>query len=151
MKINIENATASQLAKFASVKFGIDVAHTKGRDHILGLLANVGFTGSEIDVDEPAAAPKAQPAKPIDTAGRKKLRIIIQTQDAMNGGNHPVVVGVNGTVARIKRGEPVDVPVEYVEALRNANRVAFDKGPNGEPINPHLVPTHPFTVIGAVA
>lgn len=149
MKIAINDATATQLAAFASINLGLDVHLRMGVDKIRAIMAQAGFSGTEIEVDEPAPTPAVATK---DDAGkpRKMIRILIPTQNEP-GGKEPVVVGVNGKVARIKRGEVVAVPEEYVHALTNANKVAFDRGPNGEPINPTLVPTHPFSILGTAA
>jgi hypothetical protein len=149
MKINIDEATASQLAEFASAHLGLDVHFKQGKDHIRAKLAQVGFTGAEIEVADPTpptAAEAATAAK--DEAARRKIKILIPQQETP-GGKEAASVRVNGKVALIKRGQPVDVPEEYVEALNNAKTVQYDIGPNGEPINPTLVPRIPFSVLSA--
>lgn len=149
MKIKINDATASQLAEFASVRFGLDgVNHRMGTDAIRAKLAMTGFSGDEIEVKDPE--PVAETVKAVGAAARKLIPILIPTQNEP-GGKDPVVVGVNGVVARIKRGVVVEVPEEYVHALQNAQRVQFDKDENGRPINPIMVPTHPFSIMSAAA
>ena len=149
MKIDISTASPTQLAEFAQVHLGLDVNHRMGKDAIRAKMAAVGFTGSEIEVKDPeTAAPSFNPAVP--RAARKYVRIIIPNQSAP-GGKDPVVVGVNGVVARIERGKEVDVPEEYVHVLENALTVQFEKDENGRPINPTMVPTHPFSVISSRA
>lgn len=149
MKIAISEATATQLASFATINLGLDVNHRMGIDKIRAIMAQAGFSGSEIDVEEPAPSPAVAT---VDANGKKRkmFRILIPKQNEP-GGTEPVVVGVNGKVARIQRGVEVDVPEEYVHALQNANKVVYDKGPNGEPINPTLVPTHPFSILRSAA
>ena len=50
-------------------------------------------------------------------------------------------VGVNGKGYQIKRGEPVEVPAEVVEALKNAVTTAYRKQPHPtEPGRQILVP-----------
>lgn len=58
-------------------------------------------------------APK-EAAKPV---AKNTTRITI-SEDPTN--NQPVYVGHNGKSYRIRRGEPVDIPTELVEVLRNA-------------------------------
>jgi hypothetical protein len=146
MQIKISDANASQLAEFATTVLGIETNYRAGADKIRSLIAQSGYSRDVIDIDEPEQPIASQ--RVVEDKPRKRLTILIQQQNEP-GGKEPVLVGVNGKVARIQRGVPVEVPEEYVEALRNANRVVFDKGPNGEPINPSLVPTHPFSVIAA--
>lgn len=148
MKIKINEATASQLAEFAAVRFGLDVNHRMGADAIRAKLSMTGFTGDEIEVKDPE--PVAETVKAAGAVARKLIPILIPTQNEP-GGKDPVVVGVNGVVARIKRGVVVEVPEEYVHALQNAQRVQFDKDENGRPINPIMVPTHPFSIMTAAA
>ena len=74
------------------------------------------------DVTAPAAAP--QPSS-IRTTGEdlqlsgKRQTITIHSSDS-DAGDEPVFVGLNGYGYYIKRGTPVDLPVEVVEVLKNA-------------------------------
>jgi hypothetical protein len=52
-----------------------------------------------------------------DTPGRKTVRIMI---DDVDGKANNEVVGINGKVYQIRRGEPVEVPLEVLHALENA-------------------------------
>ena len=150
MKIDINAASATQLAEFASVRFGIDIDHRKGRDAILAKLSLVGFSGTEIDIADPKA-PASIASQTIVAAGaRRMVRILIPNQNEP-GGKDPVPVGVNGVIAVIKRGVEVDVPEEYVHVLTNAQKVQYDRNEHGRPINPTLVPTHPFSIIRPAA
>lgn len=148
MKINVSEATASQLAEYANVHLGLDVNHRMGADAIRSKMAMTGFSDIEIEIKDPE--PVADLVKPAGSAARKLIPILIPTQNEP-GGKDPVVVGVNGTVARIKRGVVVNVPQEYVHALQNAQKVQFDKDENGRPINPTMVPTHPFSIMAPEA
>lgn len=148
MKIKLEEASATQLAHFARVTLGLEIDHRKGRDNILNLMASTGWSETEIEVEDESQT-RAQESVPAAPSGpRKMVRIMIPNQNEP-GGKDAVVVGVNGRVARIKRGVPVDVPEEYVKVLLDANKVVYEKGPNGEPINPSLVPTHSFSILSA--
>lgn len=149
MKIDINAASATQLAEFAAVHLGLDVNFRMGADAIRAKMALAGFTGGEIEVKEQAPAALVADGAPI-AAKRRHVRIIIPNQNEP-GGKDPVVVGVNGVVARIKRGVEVDVPEEYVHALENALKVQYERDENGKPINPIMVPTHPFSVISRAA
>lgn len=148
-KIKFAAATVPQLVAFATTTLGIEVDGTPRAADLRAKMIAAGFTGDEIEVADPAPGSTRQPLTPEDVAGRKMIRINIPMQEGVAGGTEPVLVGVNGTVARIVRGEDVDVPVEYVEVLRNANKEIFDRGPNGELTNPKLVPIYPFSILGA--
>lgn len=148
MKIAINEATAKQLAEFASTNMGLDVNYRMGVDKIRGSMSAAGYSQEFIEVEPDAPLPTQRIAigQTVADEDRKMVRIIISQQDGP-GGKEPVVVGVNGRVARIERGKEVSVPAEYIEALKNANKLVYEKGPNGEPINPSYVPTHPFTIL----
>lgn len=147
MKISLHEATASQLAEYATAQLGIECNYRDGRDKILAKMSSVGFNSEFIEAEaETAPEPKAAIGAVEPKGPRKMVRIMIPTQNEP-GGKDPVVVGVNGRVARIMRGKPVDVPAEYVEVLNNANKLVYDKDENGSPINPQLVPTHPFSIL----
>lgn len=154
-RIPVSEATPTQLAAFATSNLGLDgVSHTLGRDKILAKMTAVGFSDDEIDVPD-VKVPTAQIASmvggSVDAAvPRRMVRIMIPVQTEP-GGKHPVVVGVNGRVARIERGKEVDVPEEYVHALSLAAKTVFDKDENGSPVNPTSVLTHPFSIIRPAA
>lgn len=142
--IPLSEATATQLADFAAANLGLDVQFRMGVDKIRAVMATAGYDKDFIEVDEPQPAVAPRPAEAV--AQRKMVTIRIPNQESI-GGKEPVPVGVNGKVYLIKRDTDVPVPVEVVHVLKNANRVVFDKGPNGEPINPTFVPTYPFSIV----
>lgn len=148
MKIAIDKASATQLALFANINHGLDVSHREGVNKIREKLEAVGFTGEEIEIEDPdpAKAPKTAAVPPAPSGKRKMVTINIPKQ-AGPGGARPVPVGVNGRVALIQRAKNVDVPEEYVHALENAKTIQFDKDDDGRPINPQLVPKHPYSVV----
>lgn len=148
MKIDITSASKAQLQIFARTHLGLDIDDKMSPDAIRAKISTANYNQPTIEVGEPQEAPKAFVAGEPDT--RKRVRIIIPNQDG-SGGKDAVPVGVNGKVALIKRGVEVDLPYEYLHVLENAKKVQFDKGPNGEPINPQLVPTHSYSVIRQVA
>lgn len=72
--------------------------------------------------------------------GNRKTIVIHQGEGA--AGREDVVVGVNGVMFSIKRGKPVDVPVEVVHVLENAVTTVYE---NGEAID---TPRFAFSVLG---
>lgn len=147
-QISIDEATATQLAMFANVHLGLDVHLRQGSAAIKAEMAKVGYDKDYIEVeDEPA--PKATKAVAAGEVSGKKIKIMIPNQETPGSsmGKEAVPVGVNGKVYLIKRGIEVSVPEEVVAVLRNANKIQFDRGPNGEPINPTEVPTYPFSIL----
>ena len=150
-KININDATAAQLAEFAVTHHGLDVNFRMGAAVIRAKLATAGYEKEFIEIED---APTIDPNARVEGDGsapapeQRAMKVIrIENQEAMYGGKRDVPVGVNGKVYLIKRGEDVRVPVEVVEVLKNAKRVVYDRDENGAPINPTFVPTHPFSIV----
>lgn len=95
---------------------------------------------SEPDVDEQPEA-KARPAS-------KKVKIRINRD---KDDKQPVPVAVNGRVIRIKRGEVVEVPEEYVNVLNDAVQVIMEleEDEHGkEQLVAKEVPAYNFSVLG---
>lgn len=151
-QINIHEATATQLAEFANVRLGLDVNLRMGAATIRAAMTAVGYDKDYIEVADAASGSTGMTAARVTdepTGERKMVKILIPNQDipGSNEGREAVPVGVNGKVYLIKRGVPVDVPEEVIGVLKNANKVKFDRGPNGEPINPTFVPTYTYSIL----
>lgn len=145
--VKYSEATAAQLRAFAVTRYGLDLSSNTNGPQVKAKLAEVGFDGDTIEVDE-ELAPKSKPLTVEDVAERKTVLINIPQQEGP-GGKDAVCVGVNGVVARIMRGKDVRVPVEYVEVLRNANKIVYDRDENNQLIEPGVeVPIHPFSIVG---
>lgn len=150
-EIPYASATRAQLYAFATVGLGLEVAHNIGEANLRAKITEAGFTGEEIEVADELLVTTAKPLTPADVAKRKTVRIQIPLQEGVPGGMDAVCVGVNGKVARIMRGKPVDVPAEYVEVLTNATKVIYDRDEHSRPVNPTEVPMYPFSILAAVA
>ena len=118
-------------------------------------------TVTTLDDPAPDAAAKAAAAtasaakgpKPVKTAAKQtpaaadagltgeRVTITIHSGEG-SAGREDVPVFVNGFGFQIKRGKPVEVPVEVVEVLRNAVTTQYE---NGEAIE---VPRFAFSVHG---
>lgn len=146
MKIKVEDASASQLANFARVNFGIEVDHRKGRDNILSLLASTGWSEAEIEVEDGSEtrAQEKMPAAPAQSRG--KVRIMIPT-DKGPGGQNDVVGGVNFRSFQIKRGVPVEVSREIYNALMDARVTMYSRDENGAPVNPVEVMSYTVNLV----
>lgn len=147
-QVPLMSASATQLADFAVKNLGLEITPKMSADAIRAKIATTGYAKDFIDIDEPepASAPSSAAAAPVEK--RKTVRIIIPHQEGPGGKEH-VPVGVNGRVYRIMRGTPVDVPAEVVEVLEHAQKIVYERGTSGEPINPRLVPEYPFSVLAA--
>lgn len=155
MKIKIEEASAAQLAHFAQVSLGINVESVDrrrkdSRDAILSLISATGWAGTEIEVEEgsPTRAQEAMPM-PAPSSG-KKHRIIIPKGNGP-GEQNDVVGGVNFRSFQIKRGVPVEVSDEILNALIDARITVYERDENGAPVNPVEVPSYPFTILSTTA
>lgn len=144
MKIKIEDAKAYQLRKYAEEVLGLQLRAGESAMSIKAKIAAV-IEGDEIDVSEDdPALPKLQKAAPELAEKPAKVTIIISRTNEP-GGNQPVPVAVNGRAMLIPRGEPVEIPEHFFEALKNAERAVYDQYPDGG-INPtpRIIPEYPF-------
>lgn len=149
MQKKIADATASELAEFAKVHFGIEgIRHTMGKDRILAELAKVGFSADEIVVEAlQAPAAPATGMKAEDFGSQERIRLYINEQDGP-GGNEPVWVAVNGRGQWIPRGKEVVVRKPYIEALKNATRRVPVKGENESIVSWREVPMYQYQILG---
>lgn len=147
-RIPLIEASATDLATFANVSLGLEVNLRMGADKIRATMATSGYAKDYIEVDEPE--PTVAKAAEAPVAPRKMVTINIPHQSGP-GGKEAVKVGVNGKGYLIARGKDVEIPIEVLGALKNAETTVFDRGPNGEPINPTSVPRHPFTLVKGLA
>lgn len=146
-RIPLIEATASQLADFATANLGLDVQFRMGSDRIRAVMATANYTKDYIEVDEPEPV-AAQEASTKDQ--RPKVTIIISAQEGP-GGDQPVPVSVNGRAMWIERAKPSAIPYPYYEALKNAVKVVYDPDPNGGMKPPRNVQVYPFTVLSGLA
>lgn len=94
--------------------------------------------------EKPAKAPKAERVKQTAAAAEAGLSGARKTITIHAGegaaGREDVPVFVNGFGFQIKRGKPVEVPVEVIEVLKNAVTTQYE---NGEAVE---VPRFAFSV-----
>jgi hypothetical protein len=74
-----------------------------------------------------------------------KRTVTIHASDA-DGGDKAVFLGVNGVAYQIPRGKPHEVPVEVIEALKNAVITQYKAGADGV-VKAHDVPRYAFSVV----
>lgn len=147
-RIKLADATASELALFASTVLGIECSAEEGRDALIAKI-RPAWTRTTIELDAEAvdaAGAKRITPKDIARSGRKIVRIRIPSTDQV-GGKEPVPVSVNGKAMYIPRDEDVDVPAEYVEALNHAKRTVYDHHPERGLINRREVLRHSYQVV----
>jgi len=129
-EIPFADASASQLADFASTQYGLDVRHTTGHANIIKALQAVGYDKQTIAISVPDPIAMAAQA-----AGRRMAEINIPEQEKP-GGSEAVYVSVNGRSMFIPRGQNCTVGYEYYEALLHAVKYVYDTDENGGLINP---------------
>ena len=88
-------------------------------------------------VVEPAADAKSEVEEPDRRSGWPTIVISEDEND-----QQPVFVGVNGKNYWIRRGEPVAVPPEVVNALTDAKQVVL----NGKDGVSKTIPSYPFRI-----
>lgn len=150
-RVSIEEATAAQLRDFATITFGLELKGSENKPTMLGKLETVGYGLDDIPVMgdlTPGPAPVSSDGK-VPTIkndkGEECYKILIQ-RDGEAGGDEPVPVGVNGVLMYIPRGEPVLVPVAYVEVLNNAVQFIYEPTENGLKA-PRQVTSYPHSLV----
>lgn len=175
-EINIDTASAEELRAYGleqGVKF--DKRHSvdtmRARLHeLVGTTPAPAQDASEADDDPfaeeapPAAAPaKAAAAKTAlsgeaaerarNEAAFKKLVTVTIHRTDKPGGNQPVPIGVNGRNILVRRGTPVEMPLPFFLALKNAQQLIYtlhDDGKGDFSMEAETVPAYPFSVGGNV-
>ncbi len=88
-------------------------------------------------------------AQNSDKISGKKVTIMIH-KSADKFAVDPVPVSLNGNQFTIKRGNPVEVPVELIEVLNNAVETSYDQVTNADQ-STQMVPreslSYPFQVL----
>lgn len=148
IRIKLAEASAHQLAVFASNVLGIECEPGETREALLAKI-KPAYARTTFDLPEEDAQDERKPLTAAEAlrTGRQMLMIRIPSTDQV-GGKEPVPVSVNGKAMYIPRDEDVPVPSEYVEALRNAKQIAYDHHPERGLINRREVMRHPMQVIG---
>lgn len=152
--IPIDKANERQLRDFAESHLGMTLP-PNARIETLRAKVAAAWNKEEIPVPVDAQPEAVQAgvqagqlrAAPISDA-KSKVKLIIQRTDEA-GGDEPVPVGVNGKVMLIPRGEEVEVPEPYFEALKNAVKLVYDPLKDGGLSPPREVPMYPYQVLSS--
>lgn len=144
--IQLSEATKSQLLEYANNVLGLSIHHATGEEKIRAQIMACG--AEEITVsDEPKVVENLNPVvtiADIQAPKSEKVKILISRTDEA-GGDEPVPVGVNGRIMLIPRGEVVEIPEPYYEALKNAVYYRYEPlKDGGMPTKPREVPAYPF-------
>ncbi len=150
-RVSIEQASAGDLRAFASITFGLELNGTENKLTMISKLKTVGYDLDDIPLIgdlTPGPAPVSSDGKmPTikNDKGEECCKILIQVEDK-DGGDEPVPVGVNGVLMYIPRGEPVLVPVAYVEVLNNAVQLIYEPTESGLKA-PRQVTSYPHSLV----
>lgn len=164
--IPIEDATADDLRYFCTQIQNLDISPRANRPQMRQALAQAGWTGDTIKVlDKEAQVQTIQPASmdsdaadaaDISTtdssdgaASRPKYAEITIPTGEGKGGQRPIFVAVNLKGMLVPRGEKVRIPYAYYEALLNAEKTIYEKGPDDLGIGtPRSTARYPMTLHG---
>lgn len=176
MKKPIEECSADELRNFLTINLGVEVNKRWQKNVMISKIRDAGYVDDEITIvethvhtsqminpmnhiinevahgaDEDAmqdvAAPqKYDPRNLVTPPGKRWYQRILIALSEEKGGQDDVTVGVNGILAQIRRGMPVDVPVEYVEALSRAVKLVYPESDNGLE-TPRHVALYPYQVL----
>lgn len=173
--IAIAEASPAELTAYATLTLGLEVKPNTPLPALRAMIARtmpgtdiIVIPAAEDDADATAAplldagrgaAPLAiagaasrleliqQKAGTVSASGRyDPLVTVLVYEGQEDGGKRPVPVGVNGTIILVPRGKPVQLPYRYYEALKNAERVTYSEGADGELLE-HKMAAYPFQTI----
>jgi hypothetical protein len=152
-RIPITEAKAADLAAFAQLNLGLEVEDGMSAARLKAIIASTGYDKDFIETDAddaPKARGRAQAFNDY-AAGAKPdtVKLIIQRQPGP-GGDEPVFVGVNGVAMYIPRGEEVEVPYRYFEALRNAVVTTYESDERHGLKAGRSAPQYPYSTMSPV-
>lgn len=135
-RIPFNEADKRQLTNFAKVNLGLDIDGRASETEIRSAIQRAMPDIQEIILFDMHSQEATQGVRSerqsatfmkVDENGREReyCRILIPIEDKP-GGEEQVPVSVNGIRYDIPRGSPQDVPVEYVEALQNAEYYVYE-------------------------
>lgn len=147
--VPLAEAENDQLKDFAATILGLEFDGRTGSQAMRAKIREAGWTKDTIPVlaqSAPRQDTKPSGAKQaFEKNGRPFYRIMIPNEEKP-GGEEPVMVSVNGRAMYIPRGEPQEVPAEYVEVLENAQSLVYEQytGGKGGLGKPRIVQSYPF-------
>lgn len=151
-KIPIDKASAAQLAQFAQLNLGLDIGSGMSANEIRALLENASYAKDHIEIEDvPAKAQASSRGSYGATAGTATaktptaVKVTIHSEKGV-GGDRPIFVGVNFVGMTIPRGETVEIPYSYYEALKNAVGQEYESDEQSGLSRPRDVPAYPFSV-----
>lgn len=153
-QVDISEATHEQLLEYGRNTLGLSLQPNTGLDKLRAKIKEASdkpyITIADAASEAPQVGDEPVPVEPKQAGpGRNMVRInIAVTEEA--GGKDPVPVGVNGKIMIIPRGQDVDIPEEYYEALNHAVSHKYDPNEDGSGINPvpRKVHLYPHQVLG---
>lgn len=144
--VPLAEATAEQLRSFAELSLQIKVPRMATVETMRAQIAQVHDGDIPVTEDAGEKAPPAAIYKLKDLEGTSRfdplVNITVEVREG-EGGSRPIDVAVGGKAMLIPRGQAVDVPYRYYEALMNAVRTNITQAPVGSDID--LIETHTRT------
>lgn len=161
--VQLEAATMKQLMDFATIMMGLDVPKSaKTKAEVLTIIEESGWLKDTIPTFQKAAEipvlcdsdgnPRPRTFMHEFNGGAERECVAINIPDTDKpGGQEPVPAAVNGSQMWIPRNKRVVIPVEYVEALENAEQFIYaetKQGMNEEGLRePQIVKAYPFSYV----
>lgn len=162
-QVPLSEAKAQEMRAFAKSHLGISFKFGERSENMRAqisaawdkphILVEDGSGETAEELQEGVPPPKAKP--PTVELGKgvfgkaPKIPIMISISEEA-GGDEPVPVSVNGIAMLIPRGQRVEVPEPYVEALRHAIMTRYEQvdvdGHGHMQMVPREVPAYPFQV-----
>lgn len=151
-KVKMSEATASQLADFATLNMGLPGLNFRtGTDKLRAAIIAAGHQDEYIAVsDDPEEVAPAQAGKlgvgQEQFPDAEKIKINIPATEGP-GGDDPVWVAVNGRGMWIPRNQDCEIAKPYAEVLNHATKRIYLTDENSMIVGSRDVPQYPYQVV----
>lgn len=137
----LEGMTKQELAKYGVATYGLSLTTKYSKQDLIGYIKDAAqkFRGNEqIRVGDGLKNEDLPP-------GNAEIQL---HRTDLNKGMRACIVGLNGKMASLPIGKEFWCPLEYVEILKNAQRIEYEQDWTSDP--PQMVPrevhSYPFTI-----
>ena len=143
----LEKCSVAELDAFARNILNVEgIPEKANQRQMIALIKRAGWTQATIPVFEVPPQRPSSGSRPMGAAAREASRVeredpnngkmrvyyrILIPMEDKPGGEEPVPLSVNGVAMYVPRGEPCEVPEEYVEVLEHAIMFRYEEYTSG--------------------
>lgn len=137
----LEGMTKQELAKYGVMTYGLSLSTKYSKQDLIAYIQDAArkFKGNDsIQIGEHLKSEELPP-------GCAEIQL---HRTELNKNQNAAIVGLNGKMASLPIGNQFWCPLEYVEILKNAQRIEYEQDWTSDP--PKLIPreihSYPFTI-----